>query len=183
VVVVMGVGGVGINSVQAAHAIGARAVIAVDPVEFKRETAMQLGATHTTDTMKEAIVLAQSMTNGQGADATIVTVDVVNGDHIAEAVNSIRKAGTVVLTGVGGMRQVGIPISHTMFTVFQKRLQGALFGGCNPRWDIPHLLAQYASGTLMLDELVTRTYTLDEVAQGYADMRDGNNIRGVVRFD
>jgi threonine dehydrogenase-like Zn-dependent dehydrogenase len=65
----------------------ARAVIAVDPVDFKRETAMQLRATHTTDTMKEAIALAWSMTNGQGTDATI---GVVNGDHIAEAVNSPR---------------------------------------------------------------------------------------------
>jgi threonine dehydrogenase-like Zn-dependent dehydrogenase len=70
----------------------ARAVIAVDPVDFKRETAMQLRATHTTDTMKEAITLAWSMTNRQGTDATIVTVGVVNGDHVAEAVKSIRKA-------------------------------------------------------------------------------------------
>jgi len=183
VVIVMGVGGVGINSVQAARAIGARAVIAVDPVEFKRDTAVRFGATHTTSAMQEATALARSMTNGQGADATIVSVGVVDGAHIAEAVDSIRKAGTVVLTGTGGMRQSSVPINTTMFTVFQKRLQGALFGGCNPRWDIPHLLAQYASGTLMLDELVTRTYTLDEVAQGYADMRDGTNIRGVVRFD
>jgi len=107
----------------------------------------------------------------------------VNGDHIAEAVNSIRKAGTVVLTGTGGMRQLGIPINHTIFTVFQKRLQGALFGGCNPRWDIPNLLAQYAAGTLQLDALVTRTYTLEQVAQGFTDMRDGKNVRGVVLFD
>ncbi|MEX5718635.1 NDMA-dependent alcohol dehydrogenase [Geodermatophilus maliterrae] len=183
VVIVMGVGGVGINSVQAARAIGARAVIAVDPVEFKRETAERFGATHTTDSIKEATAIAQSMTNGQGADATIVTVGVVTGDHIAEAVNSVRKAGTVVLTGTGGMRQAGIPINPTMFTVFQKRLQGALFGGCNPRWDIPHLLTQYAAGTLQLDALVTRTYTLEQVAQGFADMRAGKNVRGVVLFD
>src|SRR3712207_574810 len=184
VLIVMGVGGVGINSVQAARAIGARAVIAVDPVEFKRECAVRLGATHATATMKEAIALAQSMTNGQGADATVVTVGVVTGEHIAEAVTSIRKAGTVVLTGTGGMRQAGgVPMNPTMFTVFQKRLQGALFGGCNPRWDIPHLLTQYAAGTLKLDELVTRTYSLDQVAQGFDDMKAGTNIRGVVLFD
>ena len=112
-----------------------------------------------------------------------VTVGVVEGQHIAEAVDSVRKAGTVVLTGTGGMRQSGIPINPTMFTVFQKRLQGALFGGCNPRWDIPNLLAQYAAGALELDALVTRTYTLDQVAQGYADMNAGKNIRGVVLFD
>src|SRR3712207_5548694 len=83
VVVVMGVGGVGTNSVQAARAIGARAVIAVDPVAFKRESAKKFGATHTAETMREATDLARSMTNGQGADATIVTVGVVTGEHIA----------------------------------------------------------------------------------------------------
>ena len=183
VVVVMGVGGVGTNSVQAACAIGARAVIAVDPVEFKRETAVRFGATHTAATMAEGTAIARSLTQGQGADATIVTVGVVDGSHIAEAVDSIRKGGTVVLTGTGGMRQGGIPINTTMFTVFQKRLQGALFGGCNPRWDIPNLLAQYAAGTLELDALVTRTYTLDQVAQGYDDMKAGANIRGLVLFE
>ncbi|MFF3569273.1 NDMA-dependent alcohol dehydrogenase [Nocardia jiangxiensis] len=183
VVIVMGVGGIGINSVQAARAIGARGVIAVDPVAFKRESADRLGATHSVATMKEAVDIAQSMTNGQGADATIITVGVVNGDHIAEAVDSVRKAGTVVLTGVGGLLEVGVPINHTMITLFQKRLQGALYGGCNPRWDIPNLLSQYQAGTLRLDELITRTYTLDEVAQGYEDMKAGKNLRGVVLFD
>jgi S-(hydroxymethyl)glutathione dehydrogenase/alcohol dehydrogenase len=183
VVVVMGVGGVGTNSVQAARAIGARAVVAVDPVEFKRETAVRFGATHTAATMAEATDLVRSLTQGQGADATIVAVGVVDGGHIAEAVDSVRKGGTVVLTGTGGMRQGGIPINTTMFTVFQKRLQGALFGGCNPRWDIPNLLAQYTAGRLDLDGLVTRTYTLDQVAEGYADMKAGANIRGLVLFD
>ncbi len=184
VVIVMGVGGIGINSVQAARAIGARAVIAVDPVEFKQKAALDLGATHAAGTMAEATELARSLTDGQGADAAIVAVGVVGGDHIAEAVASIRKAGTVVLTGTGSMRQAGgIPINHTMFTVFQKRLQGALFGGCNPRWDIPKLLAQYTAGTLKLDELVTRTYSLDQVAEGFDDMKAGRNIRGVVVFD
>ena len=183
VVIVMGVGGIGINSVQAARAIGARAVIAVDPVEFKQKTALDLGATHAAGTMAEATELARSLTNGQGADATVVAVGVVTGEHIAEAVMSIRKAGTVVLTGTGSMRQAGgIPVNHTMFTVFQKRLQGALFGGCNPRWDIPKLLSQYVAGTLKLDELVTRTYSLEQVAEGFDDMMAGRIIRGVVLF-
>src|SRR3712207_7484064 len=85
VVIVMGIGGVGINSVHAARAIGARAVIAVDPVEFKLETAKQLGATHTAATMAEATELARSMTNGQGADAAVVAVGVTTGDHISGA--------------------------------------------------------------------------------------------------
>jgi Zn-dependent alcohol dehydrogenase len=70
-----------------------------------------------------------------------------------------------------------------MLTMQQKRLQGAIFGGANPRYDIPNLLRHYMEGTLKLDELVTRTYKLDEINQGYADMNAGNNIRGVIMFD
>lgn len=183
VVIVVGVGGVGINAVQAAHVVGASAVIAVDPVAFKRETAMQLGATHAVESMKEATEIARGLTNGQGADAAIITIGVVKGEDIAEAVDAIRKAGTVVVTGVGGMMDVGVPLPYTMFTLFHKRLQGALYGGCSPRWDIPNLLTQYRAGTLKLDELITRRYTLDQVAEGYDDMHAGRNIRGVVTFD
>ncbi|WP_405970788.1 NDMA-dependent alcohol dehydrogenase [Streptomyces sp. NBC_00988] len=183
VIIVMGVGGIGINSVQAAAAIGARAVIAVDPVAFKRESAVDFGATHTAENIKEATEIARSMTNGQGADATIVTVGVVEGEHIADAMESIRKAGTVVVSGVGNMFKTGVPLNHTTMTLFQKRLQGSLYGGCNPTYDIPNLLAQYTAGTLKLDQLITRTYTLDQVAQGYADMKAGKNLRGVVLFD
>jgi S-(hydroxymethyl)glutathione dehydrogenase/alcohol dehydrogenase len=81
------------------------------------------------------------------------------------------------------MTEVGIPISAAELTLFQKRLQGSLFGGCSPSVDIPRQLEMYRSGALKLDELVTRTYTLDEVAQGFSDLHAGINIRGVVRFD
>ncbi|MGH9098045.1 MAG: alcohol dehydrogenase, partial [Acidimicrobiales bacterium] len=58
-----------------------------------------------------------------------------------------------------------------------------IFGSGNPRFDIPNLLAMYRSGQLKLDELVTRTYSLDQINEGYQDMRDGKVIRGVVTFD
>src|SRR3712207_8302999 len=110
----------------------ARAVIAVDPVEFKLETAKQLGATHTATTMAEATELARSMTNGQGADAAVVAVGVTTGEHIARAPVSIREAGTLVLTRTGGMRSSGSPMSPTQFTGFPKRNQGAALRGCTP---------------------------------------------------
>ncbi|HEY9414585.1 MAG TPA: alcohol dehydrogenase catalytic domain-containing protein, partial [Pseudonocardia sp.] len=98
-VIVMGIGGVGINAVQGASHAGAQNVIAVDPVAFKREKAEELGATHSFASMEEATELAKSFTNGQGADSAIVTVGVTNGGHIAEAFRSLRKGGTVVVTG------------------------------------------------------------------------------------
>jgi S-(hydroxymethyl)glutathione dehydrogenase/alcohol dehydrogenase len=63
----------------------------------------------------------------------------------------------------------------------QKRLQGSLFGQSNPRFDIPNLLRLYQTGDLKLDELITSTYTLDQINQGYQDLLDGKNIRGVIR--
>ena len=181
-VVVMGVGGIGINAVQGAAHAGASRVIAVDPVELKRSKALELGATDAFASMEEATELAQSLTNGQGADSAIVTVGVITGDHLGQAMASIRKAGTVVVTGLGDVQAVGAPISLADITLFQKRIQGSLFGASNPKTDIPKLLRLYQEGSLKLDELVTRTYKLDEVAQGYEDMHAGTNLRGVIVY-
>ena len=182
-VIVMGIGGIGINAVQGARHAGASTIIAVDPVPFKREMAEQFGATHSFEGIDEATAYAQSITNGQGADSCIITIGVVNGDHVAQGMASICKGGTVVLTGLGDMMAVGAPISLADLTLMEKRLQGAIFGSCSPRADIPALLRLYQAGTLKLDELITKEYTLDQVAEAYVDMHAGKNIRGVIIFD
>jgi S-(hydroxymethyl)glutathione dehydrogenase/alcohol dehydrogenase len=182
-VIVMGIGGIGANALQGAAHAGASTVIAVDPVAPKREWAAQFGATDAFATIEEAADYARSLTNGQGADSTIVTIGVVQGEHVGQALASIRKAGTVVLTGLGDITAVGAPLALGELTLFQKRLQGSLFGASNPRRDIPSLLRMYQAGRLKLDELVTREYTLDQVARAYEDMHAGRNIRGVIVFD
>ena len=181
-VIVMGIGGIGINAVQGAAHAGATNVIAVDPVAFKREKALELGATHAFADIAEADAFAKSVTNGQGADSAIVTVGVVHGEHVAQAFDAIRKAGTVVVTGVAPASEIGIPVSLFELTMFQKRIQGSLFGASNPTYDIPRQAQMYRDGKLKLDELVTREYDLDEITQGYEDMHAGKNIRGVIRF-
>lgn len=108
--------------------IGAVNAIAVDPVAFKRETAEQLDATHSTATIEEAGELARSLTNGQGADSAIVTVGVTGGEHVGQAFASVRKAGTVVITGLGNHDDIGVPIPLSELPPNQKRLQGSLFG-------------------------------------------------------
>jgi S-(hydroxymethyl)glutathione dehydrogenase/alcohol dehydrogenase len=182
-VIVMGVGGVGINAVQGAVHAGASHVIAVDPVPFKREMAEKLGATHSFADFDEAAELGRSLTNGQGADSSIVTVGVTKPEHVAQAFSAIRKGGTCVVTGIGNVADIGPPISLFELTLFQKRLQGSLYGECNASRDIPRQLQLYTTGKLRLDELVTTTYTLDQVMQGFADMHAGRNIRGVITFD
>ena len=181
-VIVMGIGGIGINAVQGAAHAGASNIIAVDPVAFKREKAQELGATHAVESMDEATELAKQFTNGQGADSAIVTVGITKPEHVAQAFAAIRKAGTAVVTGLGDMTEANLPIAISELTLFQKRLQGAMFGMSNPNWDILRQLQLYRDGQLKLDELITKTYSLDEIAQGYQDMHDGKNIRGVIVY-
>jgi NDMA-dependent alcohol dehydrogenase len=182
-VIVMGIGGIGINAVQGAAYAGASHVIAVDPVAFKREKAQEFGATETYSSIEEAADFARSVTNGQGADKAIVTVGVTKGEHVAQAFSGIRKAGTVVVTGLGNIAEVGLPISLGELTLFAKEIKGAMFGDSNPHTDILKMLRLYQEGHVKLDELVTKRYSLDEVNQGYEDMHAGKNIRGVIVYD
>ena len=182
VVIVMGTGGIGINAVQGASHAGASRVIAVDPVQLKRDTALRLGATDAFSSIEEAAELARSLTHGQGADSTIVTLGVLTGGHIAQGFESVRKAGTVVVTAVAPRAAVGIPVNLLLLAMYQKRIQGCLYGMMSPSGAVPRLLALYERGTLKLDELVTRTYTLDEINTGYDDLHAGTNIRGVIEF-
>jgi NDMA-dependent alcohol dehydrogenase len=182
-VIVMGVGGIGINAVQGAAHAGASHVIAVDPVAFKRQKATELGATEAFAGMDEAAEFARSVTNGQGADKALVTVGVTKGEHIAQAFDAIGKSGTVVVTGLGDLTEVGIPIPIGMLTLFAKEIKGALFGDQNPSADILKMLRLYQEGKLKLDELITTRYALDAINQGYEDMHAGRNIRGVIIYD
>ena len=180
--VVIGIGGVGANAVQGAAMAGARHVVAIDPVEFKREQAMLLGATHTYASMAEAIEPISQLTYGRKADKAVITVGKIEGTHIAEAMALIGKGGTTVVTGMGSMADMNVSLSLFEMTLLQKRLQGAVFGGGNPRNDIPKLLSLYRDGQLKLDELITKTYKLEDINEAYADMAAGKNIRGVIMY-
>jgi S-(hydroxymethyl)glutathione dehydrogenase/alcohol dehydrogenase len=182
VVIVMGVGGIGINAVQGAKHAGAGRVIAVDPVEFKRDKAIQFGATDACDGIEDATALARSVTNGQGADSAVVTVGVVKPEDVGGAFSSIRKGGTVVVAGVANFKDAVIPANLFELVMFQKRIQGALFGMMSPASSTPFLLGLYQAGQLKLDELVTRRYSLEDINQGYDDLHAGVNIRGVIDF-
>jgi S-(hydroxymethyl)glutathione dehydrogenase/alcohol dehydrogenase len=181
-VVVVGVGGVGSNAVQGAALAGAERVVAVDPVEFKREMAQVFGATHTAASIDEAQQLVAEITWGRMADKVIMTMGLGKGELIADALAMTAKRGRVVLTNVYNDDESLVHMSPGDLIRMEKQLVGALFGSANPRKDIPRLLELWQSGKLKLDELVTRTYPLDDINVGYQDMRDGKNIRGVLTF-
>jgi alcohol dehydrogenase (nicotinoprotein) len=179
-VAVYGVGGIGINAVQGARYAGAKNVVAIDPLENKREKAMELGATHAFATAEEAQEAIVNMTRGQGADSAILTVGLMDPEVVSAGFNAIGKGGTVVLTGLNKIELPTIQLSGSILTLFRKSVKGSLFGDCNPTTDIPKILGLYQAGDLKLDELITRTYTLDQVNEGYDDLLSGKNIRGVM---
>jgi alcohol dehydrogenase (nicotinoprotein) len=179
-VMVTGVGGIGINAVQGARYAGAKYVVAVDPLENKREKAMELGATHAFATAGEAIATITDLTRGQMADSAILTPDLMTAEIVGDGFNAVGKGGTVVLTGLNKLMEPNIQLPGTILTLFRKSIKGSLFGDCNPTTDIPKILGLYQSGDLKLDEIITRTYTLDEVNEGYDDLLAGKNVRGVV---
>jgi alcohol dehydrogenase (nicotinoprotein) len=176
-VVIYGSGGVGSNAVQGARLAGAQRLVVVDPVPFKRDMAEVLGATHTFADAAEAREFVVEATSGELADHAIITVGALDDDVIGQALGVVGRNGQVTITAVGGG---SLDAGPGMFIGLQRRVQGACMGGCNPLHDVPRLLGLYRSGDLKLDELVTRRYRLEDINEGYQDMADGKNIRGVI---
>lgn len=181
-VVVIGVGGIGMNAVQGARIAGAKHIVAVDPNEFKREIAPSFGATHTAVDAGSAIELVKEITWGVMADRVILTPGVVPPDLVLTAMMLLRKGGTCVLTGMAKVTDLMVPMSLPDMVSSCKTLKGVLYGEMNPREAMPRLLSMYEAGTLKLDELVTRRYKLDDINEAMRDLRAGRNIRGVIEF-
>jgi S-(hydroxymethyl)glutathione dehydrogenase/alcohol dehydrogenase len=179
-VAVFGVGGIGINAVQGARYAGAKYVVAIDPLENKRAKALELGATHAFGTADEAQQVITELTRGQLADSAILTVGLMDAEVVASGFNIVGKDGVVVVTGLNKLEEETVRVSGAILTLFRKSIKGSLFGDCNPTYDIPKILGLYKSGDLKLDELITRTYTLDQVNEGYEDLQSGKNVRGVM---
>jgi S-(hydroxymethyl)glutathione dehydrogenase/alcohol dehydrogenase len=182
-VVVVGCGGVGMNAVQGAAMAGASHVIAIDPVEFKREQAQVFGATHSAPSIEEAVALVTDLTWGVMADKVISTMGVGDGHLVDSILTLCAKGGRTVWTNVAGINDTEVTLNLFNLTLLEKQLVGSIFGSANPRRDIPRLLRLYQEGKLKLDELITATYPLRDINVGYQDMRDGKNVRGMVMYD
>jgi S-(hydroxymethyl)glutathione dehydrogenase / alcohol dehydrogenase len=182
-VAVIGVGGIGINAVQGARIAGAKRVIAIDPIEFKREEAMRFGATHTFASVDDALAAVPDLTWGQMCERVVLAAGVVHGDMIEPALTLTAKGGTLVVTGLAPMAETNTQLNLFLLSMLNKEVKGTIYGSTNPRAAIPRLLSMYREGSIKIDELVTRRYSLDEVNDGYRDLRDGKNIRGVITFD
>ena len=181
-VAVLGIGGVGISAVQGARVAGARRIIAVDPVEFKREQALRFGATHVYPSLDEAIAGVGQLTWGAMCDSVICTFGVMLGELLEPALTLTAKGGACVVTSVAPMAQAHADVNLFLLAMMNKEIRGCLYGAESPRVQIPRLLGLYRDGVLKLDEMITETYRLDQVNQGYADIEAGRILRGVITF-
>jgi S-(hydroxymethyl)glutathione dehydrogenase/alcohol dehydrogenase len=179
--VVVGTGNVGLNAVYGARQSGAGRVIAVDPVERKREIAEEFGATHTVDpTAEDQGTVVESVTDGAGADVVLFTVGVGDGELIGEAYDLLGDRGELVVTATAPDDAVAVDPVDLITT--EKTIKGCLYGGIDPHRAVRRLVASYRHGDYPLDALVTGHYDLDEVNRAYENLLSGADVHGVVEL-
>ena len=177
-VAVFGCGGVGIAAIQGARVAGASRIFAVDLSQEKLELAKRFGATDAIPA-ENAPKTIMEQTGGIGVDYAFEAIGI--GAVVEAALAATRRGGTTVAVGVGKLTD-NIKLNALAFPLQGKTLCGCMSGSANPREDFPKLLELYRSGKLDLEGMVTRTYTIDEAPQAFADLEKGVNARGVISF-
>ena len=179
-VAVIGVGGVGLNSVQGAALAGARQVIAVDISDSRLESARLFGATHVVNSKQhDAAEAVKGLTEGRGADYTFISAGSPAAIELGLAMS--RRAGAVVIVGITATG-VTVPVDPGELADSGRRVLGSKMGSVHPDADIPALVEQYRSGRLKLDELVTARFPLDRINEAIDTAAHGQGIRTVIVF-
>ncbi|GHH66410.1 alcohol dehydrogenase/S-(hydroxymethyl)glutathione dehydrogenase/alcohol dehydrogenase [Streptomyces umbrinus] len=179
-VLVIGTGGTGMNVVQAARNAGATTIIAVDPNQWKLDLAQQLGATAVIPFLPglDLPTAVLEFTGGLGVDHSFVCADPVA--MTGPALRSTTIGGGVVVTGAAPADASAIEIPPADLLGRQKSLMGSVFGSFSQLRGVPRVLGLYRSGQLDLDTLVTKTYSLEDINQGYTDLSEGRILRGIL---
>lgn len=181
--VVLGTGGVGLNVIQGLKVSKASKIIAVDINQNRLNMAIEFGATHTilADKNDKGLLKAadkvKEMTEGRGADYAFECTAIP--ELGAAPLAMVRNAGTAVQ--VSGIEQE-VLIDMALFE-WDKKYINPLYGKCNPQTDFPKIINHYKEGDIMLDEMITTTYPLEDLPQAFDDMLSGKNAKGVIIFD
>ena len=178
--VIMGVGGVGLNSIQGAAISGAYPVIAVDVLDEKLAAAKKFGATHTVNSKKvDAIKTVKELTGGRGADYVFVTVG--SNAAITQGFGMSGPRGMTVIVGLPKFNDK-LDISPFAFIKEERVLTGSFMGTTQLHTEIPKLIELYKIGTLKLDELITARYPLEKINEAIESVERGEALRNVIVF-
>lgn len=178
-VLIQGLGGVGLATVQGARVAGAALIVAVDPVAARREAALAMGATHAFD--PGAVNLGaeiMALTGNIGVDYAFETAGVAK--LIESSLALTRSGGTTVCVGAPPFEDKITLENVVLFAATEKKLCGCLLGSCNSLREIPRMIALWRAGQLDLEGLITSRRPLAEVNEGFADMAAGRGIRTVI---
>jgi S-(hydroxymethyl)glutathione dehydrogenase/alcohol dehydrogenase len=180
-VLVIGCGGVGLNVVQGARLAGASMVIACDLLDNKLDYARRFGASHTINGSREKVVeKVRELTGGLGVDYAF---DAIGTEAtVGQIFAAVAPGGKAVVVGIPAAN-VRTPISPFSMVFMEKTLMGSMYGSVRPNLDFPMLVEQYMGRRLQIDQLISRTYRLEEINEGFDALRAGEVARGVVVFD
>lgn len=179
-VAVLGVGGVGLNSLQGGRMAGANPIIAIDMLDHKLEAARLFGATHLINAAREdAVAAVLALTEGRGVDYAFATVG--SSKAIAQASHMTRRGGTTVIVGMPANQDAEVVV-NTHHLTESRRLIGSLMGSTRPEVDIPHLATEYQQGNLKLDELISQRYPLERINEALQAFERGEALRNVIVF-
>lgn len=179
-VLVLGCGGVGLNVIQGARLVGARQIIAVDLSDERLEQARHFGATDVINTATEDLAdRVAALTDGRGVEVAIEAIGLPT--TIEAAYASLSRGGRAV---VAGQVPDGLTITIDPFVMSDSELQliGSNYGSSRPATDFPQLVDHYMHDRIDLDSLVTRVISLEEINDGYDEMKQGNGIRSVIKY-
>lgn len=177
-VAVFGLGGVGLSALLGARLAGASDLIAVDPVESKRDLASELGATATFDGGEGTVESIRESTGG-GVDKAIETAGVAKVLESAYAVTG--RGGTTVTVGLPDPSQM-LSIPAVSLTAEERILRGSYLGSANPAEMLPRLFGFWSEGRLPLERLISHRIDLDSINEGFDRLREGEAVRQIVEF-
>jgi S-(hydroxymethyl)glutathione dehydrogenase/alcohol dehydrogenase len=178
-VAVIGCGGIGLSAIQGARIAGANKIIAVDTNPSKLELAQQLGATHVVDAASQDAVAAVKDLTGGGVHHSFEAVGMkVTAEQSFEMLRNGGQATVIGMIPVGTRIEI-----HGPELLSEKTLTGSNMGSNQFRTDMPRYVDMYLDGRLHLDEMVSKTITLEQINDGFDDMKAGNVARSVILFD
>lgn len=177
-VAVIGCGGIGLAAIQGARIAGANKIIAVDMVESKLELAQSMGATHVVNAAEtDAVAAVKDLTFG-GVHHSFEAVGMKQ--TAEDSFQMLDKGGQATVIG---MIPIGTKVEvHGVELLYEKKLTGSNMGSTQFRTDMPRYVDMYMQGRLKLDEMVSKTIALEDINQGFEDMKSGSVARSVILF-
>lgn len=180
--VIFGFGGIGSGVLNGLVQSGANMIIVVEPKEWKEEVATKMGATHFINPDKEdPVQKVLELTHGVGAGYAFECWG--HEEVQAQCYNAIRNKGKAVFIGAVDEAVNSIPINNFSIINTEKIIMGSLYGSCVPMLEIPKYVSLYMRGKFDLDSVVTKTFPLEDINKGFEALRNGDVVRGVIKFD